>query len=204
MRLSLRLASCPGDQRASVSQSYLVLEELKRLSFSWMQLGYLPQILMFPGGAYIQTCWRNYSHFDLSHIDQRGCPRSSFIAQPALCLLPPPHCSWGSRSLATASLVARAPYRQRTPASPSGTRLSLQAQPLPTIPPQVLLLFFVLLTFSPLILCWFSICVCKYGPFTWPSWICACLWLENCSVCMSQCLTWQTLKRRPPCVWWMS
>lgn len=74
----------------------------------------------------------------LTKLDQQGCPSSSFIAQLAPCLLPPPHCSWGSRSLATASLVPQALCLQRVPASPSGALPFLRAQPLPTIPPQVL------------------------------------------------------------------
>lgn len=73
----------------------------------------------------------------LTKLDHRGCPSSSFSVRLAPCLLPLPHCSWGSHSLATASRVPQAPYPRRAPASPSEAPLSLRAQPLPTIPPQV-------------------------------------------------------------------
>lgn len=85
------------------------------------------------------------SYFDLSlrltKLDPRGCPSSSFSVRLAPCLLPLPHCSWGSHSLATASPVPRAPYPRRAPVSPSGAPPSLRAQPLPTIPPQVCFMY---------------------------------------------------------------
>ena len=79
----------------------------------------------------------------LTKLDQQGCPRSSFSARLAPCPLLLPHCSWGSHSLATASPVPQARYPRRAPASPSGALLSLRAQPLPTIPPQVCLFLLV-------------------------------------------------------------
>lgn len=69
--------------------------------------------------------------------NQPVCRSYSFIAPPARCRLPPPPCSWGSRSLATASPVPPAPCPPRVPVSQSGAPLCRQAPPRPTSPPQV-------------------------------------------------------------------
>lgn len=91
-------------------------------------------------------------HFGISHRyttnpeppadqDRPGCPSFSFTALLAPCLLPPPRCRWGSHSLATVSLVPRAPCPRRVPVSQSGAPLYLQALPRPTAPPQVYVFF---------------------------------------------------------------
>lgn len=96
----------------------------------------------------------------LTKLHQRGCPRSSFSVRLAPCLLPLPHCSSGSHSLATASLVPRAPCPRRVPVSPSGAPLSPRAQPLPTIPPQVRLIYFYKRIIFPYL--HYFLCTIKY------------------------------------------
>lgn len=93
----------------------------------------VPTILAFT----IAALRRSYlkPHLQLTE----GCPRFSFSVQLAPWPLPQPHCRWGSHNLATASLVPRAPCPLRARASLSGVQPSLQARPLPIIPPQVCL-----------------------------------------------------------------
>lgn len=132
--------------------------------YKWAHLNYLSYILTFqaeltfrpprdtvpPTLAFTIAALQS-SYLDLSlrltKVDQQGCPSSSFSVRLAPCLLLLPHCSWGSHSLATASLVPQAPYRRRAPASPSGAPLSPRDQPLPTIPPQVCFIYFFILMF---------------------------------------------------------
>lgn len=84
----------------------------------------------------VQNSYRNFI-LPLTKQDQEGCPSSSFSVHLAPCPLLLPHCSWGSHSPATVSLVLQAHYPRRAPVSPSGAQRSLRAQLLPTVPPQV-------------------------------------------------------------------
>lgn len=125
-----------------------------------------------------------------SKLEQRGCLSSNFPVLLVLCLLPLPHCNWGSRRPGTASHVPQVPYHQRVPVSPSGPPLSQRALPPLIIPPQVGYSFYRFFLINQIELYCFQMSLSTS--------------LVDCVFVLFQYLTWQTLKRRHPCVWWMS
>lgn len=209
--------------RCWVSETHFVFEELKQLSFSWVQLGYLPLILMFSARAYVQTCSRNNSSHSglyccstatflpwpqpewptrMSQI-QFHCPASPMPAAPALLQLGQPQPSYsipcGSGTLPSEN--ASQPIRNS--ALPAGS-----ATPYNTTT-GFIVIFCLSCSDSAVRFCAdFLFVFVSIGRLHGLLYSCMPLTLrtahQSMAIWMSQCLTWQTLKRRPPCVWWMS